>query len=45
VSRRLLDSADFKGIGWFASLSPSSRLDMMVATLFGTYPTGLACKF
>ena len=36
-----LDSDDFESDGWYAALSASYKLDMMVATLFGTYATGL----
>jgi hypothetical protein len=36
-----LDSDDFESAGWYAALSASYKLDMMVATLFGTYATGL----
>lgn len=36
-----LDSDDFESAGWYAALSASYKFDMLVATLFGTYATGL----
>ena len=36
-----LDSDDFESSGWYAALSASYKMKMLVATLFGTYATGL----
>lgn len=36
-----LDSDDLESAGWYAALSASYKMDMLVATLFGTYATGL----
>jgi len=36
-----LDSDDLKSAGWYTALSASYTMDMLVATLFSTYATGL----
>ncbi|MDO9584503.1 MAG: outer membrane homotrimeric porin [Desulfomicrobium sp.] len=34
------DSNDYETKGWYSALAASYKMDMMVATLFGTYATG-----
>ena len=36
-----LDSDDYESAGWYAALAGSYKMDMLTATLFGTYSTGL----
>lgn len=35
------DNKDFRTKGWYAALAASYKFDMLTATLFGTYATGL----
>jgi hypothetical protein len=35
------DSDDYESAGWYGALAASYKMDMLTATLFGTYATGL----